>query len=244
MSAQGSLFTDVKAKRKVQRGDVIFSLSFDERKIIQAIIELYNNGEPFDVDPTYSQGRFWQGLPQPLQKFDLYPQTADTRQANSHCLPLEDESVGSVMFDPPFVIKNVKRDNAKLGKIEKRFFGYPTMLDLHMHYTESLQEFFRILRPGGIVAFKCQDTTTGGINYPIHGDVLYYARSCGFAFEDIFILGNKQIMLAPNLANQKHARKSHCYFLVFRKPIDPIAARLQAVRERAAGWKPGQPTPF
>jgi len=208
----------IDAKRKVQKGEVVFSLSFDERKIIQAIIDLYNNGEPFDVDPTYSKGRFWEGLPQPLRKFDLYPQTPDTRQANSNALPLEDGSVGSVMFDPPFVIKNVKRDGAVLGKIEKRFFGYPTMDALWEHYYTSLKEFYRILKPGGIVAFKCQDTVTGGKNYPIHATVIYYASMHGFEFEDIFILGNSNIMLAPNLANQKHARKNHSYFLVFRKP--------------------------
>ena len=59
---QAGMF-DVQAKRKVQRGDVVFSLSFDERKIIQAIIDLYNNGEPFDLDPTYSTGRLRPGFP-------------------------------------------------------------------------------------------------------------------------------------------------------------------------------------
>ncbi len=210
---QAGMF-DFQAKRKVQRGEVVFSLSFDERKIIQAIIDLYNNGEPFDVDPTYSRGRFWDGLPQPLHKFDLYPQTPDTRRANSNALPLEDGSVGSVMFDPPFVIKNVKRDGASLGKIEKRFFGYPTMDALREHYYTSLKEFCRILKPGGIVAFKCQDEG----QRPVHIFVYEFAVQAGFRYEDIFILGNKNVMLSPNMANQKHARKNHSYFLVFRKP--------------------------
>lgn len=217
MNKQNTFF-DVASPVKVQRSDVIFSLSFDEKKIISSIIFLYNNGEPFDLDPTYSKGRFWEGLPQPVHKFDLYPQTPDTRQANSNNLPLFDGSVGSVMFDPPFVVKNTKRDGAVLGKIEKRFFGYPTMDALWEHYYTSLKEFYRILKPGGIVAFKCQDTVTGGKNYPIHATVIYYAIIHGFEFEDIFILGNSNIMLAPNLENQKHARKNHSFYIVFRKP--------------------------
>lgn len=216
MTAQTAFF-DMQVKRKVQRSDVIFSLDFDEKKIIQAIMYLYLDGRPFDCDPTYSRGVFWKGLPEPRYKFDLYPQTNDTVQASSDKLPFEDGELTSVMFDPPFVVKNTQRENGQLGEIEKRFFGYPTLADLHAHYTESLIEFHRILCPGGIVAFKCQDTITGGKNYPIHADVIFYGRNAGFTFEDIFILGNKNVMLAPNLANQQHARKNHSYYIVFSK---------------------------
>lgn len=211
---QPGLFPEAQARRKIQRGDVVFSLSFDERKIIQAIIDLHNNEKAFDLDPTYSKGRFWQGLPQPLHKFDLYPQTPDTRQANSNCLPFSDGQIGSIMFDPPFVIKNVGRANAVLGKIEKRFFGYPCYADLHNHYSSSLREFYRILKPKGVLAFKCQDESRRFI----HVDVFNLANQIGFENIDLFILGNKNVMLAPNLANQQHARKNHSYFLVFRKP--------------------------
>jgi len=214
---QAGMF-DVQAKRKVQKGDVVFSLSFDERKIIQAIIDLYNNGEPFDVDPTYSTGRFWTGLPKPLQKFDMFPQTPDTQQANSNCLPLENESINSIMFDPPFVIKNIERANGKRGKIEQRFYGYPTIGLLREHYRTSLQEFFRILKPAGIIAFKCQDTISSSINYCIHAEIIQMALAIGFTFADLFVLGNRNVMLDPRVKNQRHARKNHSYYLVFRKP--------------------------
>lgn len=217
MNSQPALLSGITHKRKVQKGEVVFSLSFDERKIIRAIMELYNDGEPFDLDPTYSRGRFWTGLPQPVHKFDLAPQTPETRQASSDALPFEDGELGSIMFDPPFVIKNQEREGAVLGKIEKRFSGYKTIGDLQEHYYTSLQEFYRILRPGGLLAFKCQDMVTGGRNYPVHAWVIEWATENGFRFQDIFILGNKNVLLAPNLANQQHARKSHSYFLVFRK---------------------------
>lgn len=219
MTGQAALFDGIQAKRKVQRGDVVFSLSFDERKIIQSIIDLYNNGEPFDLDPTYSTGRFWQGLPQPIHKFDMFPQTPDTRQANSNCLPFEDGEIGSIMFDPPFVIKNQERLNGKRGKIESRFYGYPTINHLREHYQSTLREFFRILRPSGLVAFKCQDTVSSSVNYPIHAEIIInMAPGAGLVYKDTLLLGNRNVMLDPRVKKQQHARKNHTFFLVFRKP--------------------------
>lgn len=50
------------------------SLSYDEVRILRGIMDLYNGGQPFDLDPTYSKGNFWKKLPAPRLKFDLDPQ--------------------------------------------------------------------------------------------------------------------------------------------------------------------------
>ena len=207
-------FFEITSKRKVQRSDVIFSLDFDEKKIIQAIMSLYNNGEPFDLDPTYSKGVFWRGLPQPVHKFDLEPQTPDTRQASSDNLPFDDGSLGSIMFDPPFVVA----PSPKPGIIRDRFSCLRNIAELWEYYEASLTEFWRILGRGGLLAFKCQDIVSSAKQHLSHVKIINIAEELGFYSQDIFVLGRRNILLSPNMANQQHARKNHSYYIVFRKP--------------------------
>jgi len=61
------------------------------------------------------------------------------------------------------------------------------------------------------------DTVSGGINYMSHAKVMLEAQRAGFYIKDLFILGRKNILWSPNMKNQQHARKNHCYFLVLQK---------------------------
>jgi tRNA G10 N-methylase Trm11 len=178
-------------------------------------MRLHNNGENFDVDPTYSTGRFWQGLTPPALKFDIVPQAEGVVQASADSLPLESESVGSIMFDPPFVIRESGKSHT--GKIANRFSAFRTIKDLWTFYDCALEEFWRILRWGGIVAFKCQDTITGGEQYMSHYEIMKKAEALGFHCKDVLILHNPQVLFSPNMAKQQHARKTHSYYLVFEK---------------------------
>jgi hypothetical protein len=196
--------------------DKAVSLNYNESAIIAAIIKLYNADQPFAVDATYSTGRMWTKLPQPLMRFDLYPQGDDVQQADARALPLADSSVGSVMFDPPFVMKDTTT-RVPNGIIECRFTGYKNAADLWGMYGAALTEFYRVLTPGGIVAFKCQDVVSSGKQWWSHIKVYEMATALGFVGRDLFVLGRKSVMWSPNMRNQKHARKNHCYYWVFEK---------------------------
>lgn len=185
-----------------------------DQEIIQAIIKLHNNGQDFEVDPTYSTGRFWQGLIPPALKFDINPQAEGVVAASADNLPLGEESVSSVMFDPPFVVR--VRSEAK-GIIHNRFSSFTSVQSLWEFYDRALEEFWRILKWGGIVAFKCQDTIDGGTEYWSHYEIMKKAESLGYRCMDIFILHNPHVLFSPNMAVQQHARKTHSYYLVFKK---------------------------
>lgn len=131
-------------------------------------------------------------------------------------MPLANESISSIIFDPPFVAKNTK-DRVPNGIIEMRFSGYPTVGRLWEFYLESLVEFWRVLRYGGILAFKCQDVVSGGKQHWSHVEVYRMATDLGFYGWDLFQLGRRNVLWSPNMANQKHSRKNLCYFWVFRK---------------------------
>lgn len=209
------MFDNVPERLVWNKGEIAFSLSFDQDKILRDIMRLYLDGQPFDVDPTYSKGSFYsRGLPQPRLKFDINPQFADVIQSSCDSLPLDDESCNSIIFDPPFMFSQSPNNP---GKIKTRFTAFSSLQEMLDLYRSALIEFRRILKPGGIVAFKCQDGVSSGKNYFIHWEVEKYAREIGYEQLDLFILGSKRVLISSTWKKQQHARKSHSYFIVFRK---------------------------
>jgi len=127
---------------------------------IKNIMELYEI-EQFDLDCTYSKGNFWKDLPSPKHKSDLYPVNETVLEASSEDLPFEDNSMKSIMYDPPFVIvgSGMGHRNNKEGSsiIAKRFEGYGTYEELKSNYYNTLKELYRILDKGGfLVIFRIQ----------------------------------------------------------------------------------------
>lgn len=101
---------------------LIKSVSFDQNEIIKGIIKLHVPQGYIDCDPTYSKGYFYKstGIQEPKHKFDILPQTSDTIKANAENLPLEEESINCIMFDPPFLATK----GASLKEKNKRTINY------------------------------------------------------------------------------------------------------------------------
>lgn len=135
-------------------------------------------------------------------------------------LPIKDESINCQMFDPPFLATTGKslslNDNNNI--INKRFGVYKNEKELHQMYIDAMKESYRILKNDGILIFKCQDKISSGKQYLSHVFIINDAIKIGFYPEDIFILLAKNRIVADwQLKNQKHSRKFHSYFLVFKK---------------------------
>src|ERR1700693_4788214 len=108
---------------------MIKSISFDQQEIIQNIIKLHCK-YPIEVDATYSKGVFYKGdiIQQPKFKFDIKPQIKGVIKANAEKMPLKNDSVNTLMFDPPFLAttgKSLLIDDNSNG-INKRFGVYPS----------------------------------------------------------------------------------------------------------------------
>ena len=81
-----------------------------------------------------------------------------------------------------------------------------------------IQEAYWVLKPDGILIFKCQDKVSSGKQYMTHVFVMNTAVATGFYPKDLFILlANNRLVADWQKRNQKHARKMHCYFWVFQK---------------------------
>lgn len=199
---------------------MIKSTSTNEQEILQSILKLHCGNKTIDLDPTYSKGNFYKTIPEPIFKFDITPQTIDTKQSEADNLPFEDSVFNTIMFDPPFLattgksLKSTDSNNA----INKRFGVYPDEKSLHSFYISALHEFYRLLKENGILIFKCQDKVSSGKQYFTHCFIEKQARAVGFYPVDLFILlASNRIVADWQLKNQQHARKFHSYFWVFKK---------------------------
>ncbi len=193
---------------------IIKSVSDNQVEIITSIISLYCPTR-FDLDPTYSKGVFYKNIPEPRLKYDIEPQVDGVLRSDCRDLPLASNSISSLMFDPPFV--GGSRKDGKSGIIKERFGYYKTVPILWKFYRDAIDEFYRLLKSGGILVFKCQDTVECGKQYLSHVEIINYAYKTGFYPLDLFVLTAKNRLISPNQRQQQHSRKYHSYFLVFRK---------------------------
>lgn len=200
---------------------LIRSVSYDQAEIIRNILRLHVPEGKIDCDPTFNTGAFYNGTgidPPPL-RFDIQPQAESVLYADACHLPLEDGSISCEMLDPPFL---ATRGNSLMqgagNRINRRFGVYPDEKLLHRFYREAIREAYRVLKPEGILIFKCQDKVSSGRQYMSHVFVMNTAVETGFYPLDLFVLLAKNRLTADWQArNQKHARKFHCYFWVFKK---------------------------
>ena len=201
---------------------MIKSISCSQDEIIKNIINLHAPNNKIDCDPTYSKGNFYKKtcIVPPQYKYDIQPQIDGVEYGDSRELPLPDESISCMMFDPPFLATtglslNANGDN---NIINKRFGVYPNEKELHQFYIDSIVEAYRVLKPNGILIFKCQDKVSSGKQYMSHCFIYNEAIKVGFYPKDLFILLAKNRLVADwQVKNQKNARKFHSYFWVFQK---------------------------
>jgi tRNA G10 N-methylase Trm11 len=199
---------------------VIKSVYYNQEELIKSIIDLHIK-DNIEVDTTYSKGNFYKNdtVNEPIYKFDKFP-INDTILHLEDVLPFENNSINSIMFDPPFVISKGKSlDNTVDGQniISNRFSYFESPKELFNCYTNNMIEYYRVLKERGFLIFKCQDTVSSGKNYFTHVWIMNKALEIGFYPKDLFILVAKNRVISGKHKNQQHARKYHSYFWVLEK---------------------------
>ena len=196
------------------------SISYDQHQILEWIRHLHCP-DGFDVDASWGNGSFYPcQTPWPTHRFDVDETRPNCTVASSDDLPLPDASVGSVVFDPPFLtyVRAARTGNGSMV-MAKRFAGYWRYDELEAHYKASLAESRRVLKPKGIVVFKCQDIIHNHAMHCTHSNIIRWAGELGFRLKDLFVLNAKHRMPRPNRKGPaQHARIFHSYFLVLEAP--------------------------
>lgn len=194
-----------------------------DQEILIAFSDIFLKGEWFDADITYSKGVFYKpysiGLitnmvRQPRIKSDIEPQFDDVLKMDSQKLDLiEDNSLKSIIFDPPFLFRDRQSDNN--DKMCERFSYFKTYEDLITMYDNTLKETYKKLQKGGYLFFKCQDMTDGKF-YCTHYEIIKLSQEVGYILKDIGIKLSKSKLQRD--ANQQNCMaKTHSFWLVFKK---------------------------
>jgi hypothetical protein len=198
-----------------EKPQVVKSIQNSDRDVLAAIRQLYLNNKNFDLDPCYSVGKFYEDLERPFHKLDKIPQDDEVIQNDiMNGLPYSANTMESIVFDPPFMFR--PHGQAKNNIMAKRFMMFDSWAELESMYKKSLEQFYIVLKKGGIVAFKCQDYTDSRTTLT-HCFVHNWALERGFRVEDLFIVAFKGGRIWNSKLTQKHARKYHSYWLVLKK---------------------------
>ena len=145
-------------EKKLNNSNIIKNFSYDQTEILHNIGMLYNNGsDQFDADMTasslgfYNKGRgYAYSIPEPKILMDVCPTREDIIEIQKWGpLPLEDNSIHSLVIDLPFVISPQNAPSAVSNKegaslIYKRFSAYYPVDNLYLSYYHWLSEANRV----------------------------------------------------------------------------------------------------
>lgn len=222
----------IETEKRLNNSNIIKNISYDQTEILHNIGVLYNNGsDQFDADMTASSlGFYGKGkgydycIPEPKILMDVCPTREDIIKITPfNKLPLEDNSINSIVCDLPFVIspktcKSVVEKKEGANMISNRFSSFYPANELFENIYWWEKECFRVLKEGGILIWKMQSTVSGGRQVWSTPFSFITATKIGFYPIDEFILIAKARLIASSkIKEQKHARKYTSTFYVFKK---------------------------
>ncbi len=200
---------------------VVSAYVADNQEVFPRVLELYVPPGSVVADVTYGKGVFWRQVPRGL--YDLRPSDLATG-VDCRELPYADQSVDCVILDPPYMhtpggtahnghqnYEAYYRNNATNGSARKY---HEAVLDL---YFAASREAHRVLRPKGVLIAKCQDEVCANKQRLTHVELIIELGQYGFVCEDLFVVIRNGRPGVSRVIKQRHARKNHSYFLVFRK---------------------------
>lgn len=185
----------------------------DEQELLKALIELHS---PWGIecDPMYFKGNFYKdGIESPAHRYDINPQAVGVEKADARYLPINDDTFNSMILDPPFLFGI--HGKAKEYYSSRTHTIFKDFSELEECYLGILTEAKRVLNSKGVLIFKCQDYTDSKTTMT-HALVYNWATDIGFYAKDLAILVKPNKVYNGN-TTQRHLRKIHTYFWVFRK---------------------------
>ena len=211
-----------KSPEGTSTNDLVMSAYQDSNDgVFPHILSLYFNPGSTIADVTYGKGVFWKKVD--LSKYNLLSSNlkdgVDARQ-----LPYKDGQLDGLVFDPPYMhtpggsahiehqnYEEYYRNNQADGGVKKY---HEAVLDL---YFTAAKEAYRVLKQEGIYVVKCQDEVCANQQRLTHVEIINELTTYGFVAEDLFVVMRHNKPGVSRMIRQRHARKNHSYFLIFRK---------------------------
>ncbi len=211
-----------KSPNGIATNALVFSAHIgDNQYVFPKVLDLYVPKGSVIADVTYGKGVFWRYVDE--EDYELLRSDIATG-IDCRDLPYEDNAIDCVVLDPPYMhtpggtahvghqnYEAYYRNNSVTNSGKKY---HEAVLDL---YFSASREALRVLKPKGILIVKCQDEVCANRQRLTHVEVINELENYGFIVEDLFVVVRNGKPGVSRIIRQKHARKNHSYFLVFRK---------------------------
>lgn len=185
------------------------------------ILKLYVPVGAKVADVTHGRGMFWAHVDR--SKYEVFA-TDISEGVDLRSLPYSDCSIDAVVLDPPYMhvttgtAYKMKTNMASLYKVNMPHHpterGHKALMKL---YLDGAREAHRVLRAKGVLILKTMDEVVGTKQMLTHVDIINELTKSLYSIEDLFVLMRQQAPMLSHKTVQKHARKNHSYFLIFRK---------------------------
>lgn len=212
-----------KSPAGVATNDLIVSAyQAQNAEVFPHILALYVPRGSRVADVTYGRGAFWKQINQ-----KHYRVVASDLSTGVDCrkLPYADRSHDCVVLDPPYMhtpggTAHVEHQNFE-SYYQNNGTGNSTGAKYHEAvlelYFEAAREAARVLKDGGILIVKCQDEVCACKQRLTHVEIINELTQSQYIVEDLFVVLRMNRPGVSRILKQRHARKNHSYFLVFRK---------------------------
>lgn len=186
------------------------------------ILSLYVAPGSRIADVTYGRGAFWKQIPP--KKYHVVASDLTTG-VDCRKLPYTAGSIDCAVLDPPYMhtpggtahvehqnFENYYQNNGAGNTTGAKY--HEAVLEL---YFAAAREAWRVLKNGGVLIVKCQDEVCACKQRLTHVEIINELTPKLFMVEDLFVLMRTNRPGVSRILKQRHARKNHSYFLVFRK---------------------------
>ena len=221
MPSQAQLFSEDQIASSGERYRCFPSVwEGEDSELLELMLGFYPHVPPQHIlDATVNGRRFWRGSPRRIVGLDINPSYHPDIVGDNRRLPLRDACVDVVVYDPPHIPnqgKDRSKDfNVRFGLILKSSAknGY----NLSHLYLPFVREAHRILTPDGMLFCKIADYVHNHRLQWAHVDLIQAAAAAGFCPCDCIVKIRKGPIIDPRWKVAHHARRHHCYWLIFRK---------------------------
>jgi SAM-dependent methyltransferase len=192
----------------------------EDSELLELMLKFYPRTTPKRIlDATINRGRFWLGTKRSIIGLDINPEYSPMIIGDNMQMPFRKTVFDAVVYDPPH-IPNQGKDRLKdfntrfgLGLKSPKENGY----NFSHLYPPFVQEAYRVLKPEGILLCKITDYIHHHRYQWAHVEIINAASAAGFKPCDCIIKTRKGPIIDPRWKKAHHSRRSHCYWLVFRK---------------------------
>ena len=179
-----------------------------------AIMSVYSRPGMTVADVTYGAGSFWKYCDTTI--YDFRPSDLKLNGIDFKSLPYDDSEIDIVVFDPPYRYTprtNIHTHHSERYALESSL-GIYRPSDVEALYLDGILECERVTKNGGFIIVKCMDCIEANLQSFMHASIMQMGSN--LYAKDLIVVCPKSTVGSRH-KRQRHLKKTHSYFIVFRK---------------------------